>query len=240
MYRTTKNVLEEYRGVWAGHAGFKRGYDDFNGQVTTLGALAQVQSSARTGVALNKQQLRELMIDSTLDVAGALCAYAHKAGNTALRAAADLERSDLKDLRDAEIDTCALGIHEQGVKTLALQPVVLADGSSLGAADYGLSEPLLQALDNRIAAYAAVAESPRAATAKIASATQAVAERFKAADEILDTVLDKLLRQFTATKPEFVAAYWQARVIVDAAASHATGEAPSSPKPVESKAVASV
>ncbi|MFT3783345.1 MAG: hypothetical protein QM790_15145 [Nibricoccus sp.] len=214
---------------------FQTGYDDYNGHVTTLAALALVQSSARVGVSLNKQQLRELMIASTLDVAGALCAFAHKTGNTELNAATDVEHTVLMELRDAEIDSRALDIYERGVATLAAAPVALADGSTVSAADYGLSEPMLQTLNNRIAAYAAVAESPRTATVKIATATQAVAAHIKAIDEVLANVLDKLVRQFEVSKPDFVAAYWQARVIVDSAASRTVGETPSAPgstKPV--------
>ncbi|MFT3781476.1 MAG: hypothetical protein QM790_05610 [Nibricoccus sp.] len=222
MYRTTKNVLEEYRGVWAGHVGFKRGYDDFNGHVTSLTALAEMQRSARAGVTLNKQQLRELMTESTLEVAGALCAFAHKTGNTELHASTNIERSNLKDLRDADIDSRALAIQELGVKYLSLPPVILSDSSAIAAADYGLSDAMLEMLGNRIAAYAAVAQSPRAATVKITTARQAVEDHIKATDEILDSVLDKLVRQFNTTKPDFVTAYFRARIIVDSAASRTT------------------
>ena len=74
----------------------------------------------------------------------------------------------------------------------------------------------LTALNNRIAAYAEVVQSPRAATIKITTATEAIAARFAAADDLLAMILDKLAPRFKKSAPDFFSAYKGARVIVDA------------------------
>ena len=54
--------------------------------VNVIGALAEVQRSARAGVALGKQELTDLLIEEALLVAGALCAFGSAKGDTPLGA----------------------------------------------------------------------------------------------------------------------------------------------------------
>ena len=222
MYLATKKVCDDNRATWATLAGFKNAYDLFVQHVTVIGALSEVQRSARAGVALDKQELTDLLVEEALLVAGALCAYGTAKGDTPLCAFSDLERDDFIRLADADIDDKALGIHDKAQAILDAQTATPPAAGAPKLADFGLTADELTALKNRIAAYAEVVQSPRAATVKISTATDAIAARFAAADDLLARVLDKLAPRFKKSAPDFFSAYRGARVIVDAPSARKT------------------
>ncbi len=167
-------------------------------------------------MALGKTDLTNLLIDEALVVAGALCAYGSAKGDTQLCAFSDLERDNFIRLADADIDDKALGLHDKAKEILDGQTATPPAAGELRLADFGVTVDELTALANRIAAYAEVVQSPSAATIKISTATEAIAARFAAADELLAMVLDKLMLRFKKSAPDFFSAYKGARVIVDA------------------------
>ena len=223
MYLAEKKVCDDRRGVWATFAGFKNGYDLFVGHVSALGALAEVQSSARNGVALGKKELTDLMVEAALSVAGSVCAFAQQTGDAPLAAAYDLNRDDLIRLPDAEMDDRALAIHDKAKALLDAETAHPPAAGAVKFSDQLLDAGELSVLHNRIAAYAEVVQSPRAATVKITTATQAIEMHFEQADEVLEKVLDKLVRKFKPANREFFDAYTAARSIVDKAASRSNG-----------------
>ena len=56
--------------------------------------------------------------------------------------------------------------------------------------------------------------------------TQQLSDAFDAADEALDEELDNLIGQFAPANAKFVSDYQNARIIIDAAASHASPNQP--------------
>ena len=69
---------------------------------------------------------------------------------------------------------------------------------------------------------AEVVQSPRAATIQIFTATEAIAARFAAADDLLKMVLDKLAPRCKKSAPDFFSGDNGARVIVDASGARRT------------------
>ena len=217
MYLATKKVCDDNRATWATLAGFKNAYDIFVQHVTAIGSLSEVQRSARAGVTLGKRELTDLLVDEALLVAGALCAYGRAKGDSQLCAFSDVTRDDFIRLADADIDDKALGIHDRAKAILDAQTATPPVAGAPKVADFGVTADELSALHNRIAAYAEVVQSPRAATVKISTATEAIVARFEAADDLLKMVLDKLAPRFKKSAPDFFSGYNGARVIVDAA-----------------------
>ena len=212
-----EKVCDDNRATWAPLAGFKNAFDIFVQHVTAIGALSEVQRSARAGVSLGKQELTNLLVDEALIVAGTLCAYGKAKGDSQLCAFSDVARDDFMRLADADIDDKALGLHDKAKAILEAQTATPPAAGAPKVADFGLTADELTALKNRIAAYAEIVQSPRAATIKISTATEAIAARFAAADELLSMTLDKLAPRFKKIAPDFFSAYEGARVIVDAA-----------------------
>ena len=59
------------------------------------------------------------MIDETLPLAGALCAFSAEAKDAEVLALSDLERSDFANLRDEAIDDLAMQLHAKAAEILA-------------------------------------------------------------------------------------------------------------------------
>jgi len=74
---------------------------------------------------------------------------------------------------------------------------------------------------------------PRQTIAAGKTVTQELNDEFAAADETLDEILDGLVVQFKDTNAKFVSDYNNARIIVDASASHAS---PNQPTPAPTPA----
>ena len=166
--------------------------------------------------------MTDLLVDEVLIIAGTLCAYGRAKGDSQLQAFSDVTRDDFAGLADADIDDKALGIHDKAKATLDAQTATPPAAGAPKVADFGLAVDELTALKNRIAAYAAIVQSPRAATIKISTATEAIATRFAAADELLSLTLDKLAPRFKKSAPDFFSAYQGAGAIVDAASARKT------------------
>lgn len=107
-----------------------------------------------------------------------------------------MARGDFIRLADADIDDKALGIHDKAKAILDAQTATPPAAGAPKVADFGLTADELIALQNRIAACAEIVQSPRAATIKISTATEAIAARFAAADDLLSMTLDKLAPRF--------------------------------------------
>ena len=86
-------------------------------------------------------------------------------------------------------------------------------------APYGITAASVTAFTNAINEYTTAVPSPRNAVSQRAAYVQSLKSLFKEADDILKNQLDKLAVQFKATQPQFLNAYKNNRVIIDAPAS---------------------
>ncbi len=75
---------------------------------------------------------------------------------------------------------------------------------------------------------------PRVATVKLSTTTGAIKRQFKAIDDLLARVLDRLIVQFKTSAPDFFSDYQAARVIADRGGGRSStpGNASPAPKPV--------
>lgn len=239
MYSTVQAVCDEFReGVWKDHAAFGKHFADFSKEAGAIQAWKLVQETARDGVALTKEHLQNLLIDETLPLSGALCAFAAEAKDEELLALSDLERSDFANLRDEAIDDLAMQLHAKAAEILAAQADLPLNSAAAKLRDYGVSEALLAGVAASVSAYEEVVNAPRLATGRVRTATETIELHFAAADEILDKQLDKLVRQFKKTHPEFVSRYRNARTIVNVASSRTVAALNATPAPTATPAPA--
>ena len=152
-------------------------------------------------------------------MAGQLCAYATKAGDRELLAFADIEASHFHELPDTEMDDRALSIHDKAKALFDAHTATPPADGQPNFTDYDVTLEKLLALANLVAAYAAVVNSPRAATVKIGTATEAIDQIIAAQRTHFDQVADKLMKPFKKSAPDFFSDYDKARTIVDRAAS---------------------
>jgi len=219
MYLAVIAACDRNKATWQALQAFGDAYADYGTHVQNIQNIAQSQAADSTGLSADKQQLREAMGDLTVEVAGAVYAYARKAKNNDLAAKVKVNRSDILGGRDTSAGDLARSVHAAATANVA----------NLGP--YGLTADKLAALKAAIDAYVGSIAKPRDARASGATATSQLADEFDAADEVLADQMDTLVVQFRSANPAFVTDYQNARVIVDS-----TGGASSKAKPVSAPA----
>lgn len=182
---------------------FDAAVNDFENVVDDLQEAAQAEILIITGHAASKTEQKEELISITLDVAGALVAFASANNNTVLKEQANLTYSDLNRLKDELLAPACNNIHD------------LADANAAALVPFGVTAAKITSLDNAITAYETAVPAPRNAVANRMSVAETIKLKLKEGDEILKERMDKLVIQFKTTEPEFHAAYKANREIID-------------------------
>ena len=139
-------------------------------------------------------------------VAAGVRAWAEDKGNFEVAGKVDYSCSDLGGGRDtASKDRC------QPLHDVAAEVV-----DSLG--DHGVDEATLEDLQGKIDDYEQCISKPRESIATGKTLTKQFADEFRGADRLLEKGLDELSLKFKKSAPKFYQDYWNARRIVDTAA----------------------
>lgn len=221
MYLAVKAVLDANDSVWQSLPAFADGYAGLSTQIGSIQALAQNQNLDTSGIAQDKQASKVAMATAAIGIASAVRAYAVKTKNNTLANEVDFNQSDLTGARDADAVENCQNIHDAANTSLA------------ALAAYGVTAAKLAALQTAITAFSGLMGKPRQTIATGKTVTQQLGDAFDAADLALNEELDNLIGQFTDTNAGFVSDYQNARIIVDAAASHAS---PNQPTPAPTPA----
>jgi hypothetical protein len=183
---------------------FKNAFGDFKAIVAEIDAAAQQAAVVITGIAADKSVSAVNLREKAAKTAGLIYAYAAKTGNNELKQAVNFSKTDLKNLKDAELAPVCQTIHDSGQANLA------------ALADYGVTTAKLAALQADIDAYTAQIAKPRSAIVDRKTTKAGLKEKFSRADAVLKEQMDRLIDDFAEDHPEFVAQYKNARIIVDA------------------------
>jgi hypothetical protein len=182
---------------------FKNAFTDFKAFAAQIGAKAQTAGAVITGIAADKGVSAKDLREIGARIAGLIYAFAAKTGNNELKQAVDFSKSDLKELKDAELAPVCQNIHDAGVANKA------------ALADYGVTNEKLAALQTAIDGYTGEVARPRAAIVDRKVTKAQIKELFKQADAILTEQMDNLIEDFAESNAEFVAQYKAARIIID-------------------------
>jgi hypothetical protein len=225
MYLAVKGVLDANNPVWQSLQAFADGYTDFTSHVARIQTLELSQVTDSTGIAQDKKASKAAMATAAQTISAAVHAYAVKNKNNTLANETDFTVSDLTGERDADVIKDCQNIHD------------LANTNIASLAAYGITAAKLTALQAAIDAFKAIATKPRDNIVTGKTVTQELSDEFDAADETLSEILDGLIGQFAATNAKFVSDYQNARIIVDAPASHAS---PNPPTPTPTTQTATI
>jgi hypothetical protein len=207
-YYSLGGVLRQNENVWQSNAAFATSVADFRSGVKTIDSLVQATSTGTKGVTETKHVARVAMSTTTLELAGALCAFASRTGNTELLAKVDLTETDLTRLRDGEVGSTCQAVHDLVAEHLE------------DLADAQVTDVELKALQDRIDDYNGYAGKTRQKRTENTAAVGQLDVAFETTDKVLDEQLDKRMLKFKAVAPDFFRAYMAARKVVDNAASH--------------------
>jgi hypothetical protein len=228
-YASLKIILEQAanKAIWSALPAFERGVTQFYGSMNVLAALAQAQGTPTTGIAVDKSRIAQSLINRTLEISGAVSAYAEETKDATLQSSVTFSKSELKDLRDPELDDQAQAVHDIAAGLVAENAVKMGE--------YGLTAVKLADLQSAITAYSELVGGPRAAIKGKVAVTRAIEAEFARADRLLTGQLDKLVVQFETAHPQFVTTYRAGRVIAASGGRSASDESATpapAPKPV--------
>ena len=206
MLQSTQLCLEINKPLYKDVSSLIRGLAELNEIVPAILA-AQRQQAAREGLAEEKAQARQALIDIAVEVCSVAHACAQENGLTAIATRTDLPRSTFeKGSAAVLIDRC------KGV---------LADAQQLDSEieKCELTSAQLKAFDAAIKRFDTVKLKPRQGIAEGKTATQTLRALFARASTLLRSRLDRLMVPFETSEPEFYASYLAARKVVNLSAS---------------------
>lgn len=208
----------EHQPVWLGQepSAFQADFGDLKTHVAeTLGVAAQ-ESAAQGGAADQKETAETALEDAIIKLRGALRSYYKKTGNETDEAKVDLSPSAIQQKRDQDLVTLATVVTDLA-NVAKTDPVATARG---------VTDARITTLTSAAAGFQALQAAPRGSIATRSALLSDLKTRIAALVEEV-TCLDDLVEQFDGTDAGllFIAAWENARIIVDA------GHGPSSPPP---------
>lgn len=203
MYYTVEAACDKHTAAWQTLPAFVTHHTAFTAEVAAIAEEADNQRAGGTGATRDKSIARQAMAELAFPLGTAVQAWALITGDNQLAARVYHPVSDYFRGRDTEAEEIARLVHTEATANLA------------ALADYGVTQPKLDALDAAITAYHAVLVKPRGAITDRKAATETMAEAFARADDILNNRLDKLVPILAADQPAFATDYRNARIIVD-------------------------
>ncbi len=197
--RSTEEVLDK-SDAWKGIPILVTLRPALRQRVELVETIAADQEDKNTGIAADKQRIANLLMDTMVIVSGQLVAWAELNQNATLSHQAYLTRSSLRGL-GPKLTERAMSLHELGTE------------HKDALAEFGLSDELLTALENRATAYHAIAVAPRTARAETKTLTRLLDTELTGIMRLLKKVWDPLMRQLKETEGQFYQDYRNARRI---------------------------
>lgn len=181
------------------YAGF---FTAVNNGITQIQVIREQQEFDKTGIAVNKTQLKTSLISLAIDVSRKVVAYATIANNSILLKEVKYTESDLKKSADTILkDRCQV-IYDRANSNLA------------ALATYGVTAAILTNLLNALTAYNTSIPKPRLGIADKKLATEQLAALLKSVDDNLAKI-DALVEIVRITQANFYSGYKTARKIVE-------------------------
>ncbi len=214
MFMSTEQVLNDNSTLWNSIPAIVTAVADFTTALNKLKDAVEVQQTPIVGFAKNKRNALLAMANFALQVKGGVMAYAEAVGDKALQESVNFSFTKLVSVSDTiSAERC------QVIKDVA-QPII----SQLNS--YGITNAMLNQLQQLIDAYSALIPSTRIAIGKRKLATKNIALYTKQTSSILKSRMDKLMLQFTQSAREFYEQYISAREIIDLKSTATKPEAP--------------
>ncbi|MEZ5083970.1 MAG: carboxypeptidase regulatory-like domain-containing protein [Bacteroidales bacterium] len=212
MYQATNGVLGEFEPIWTAIPAFSDITSKVTNIITDISTYHQIQIADTTGITVDKNIIRQNLIQATLKVIHGLVAHAIVIADNELLNRVNYNKSDLTLSRDTILADKAQIIHDNAA------PLVTE------LATYLVTPTDIETLSNLIKDYTDALPEKRIAVTQSMYSTDFLREKFLEMDDLLRNKLDKLIRIFEASNPEFVSRYFAARTIIDLGVRHTTGQ----------------
>ena len=206
MYNAVIRVLNEHSSKAAAIPALVAATSDLSSRTVGISNTAEAQQIQTKGLTPDKNQARENLREITVNVASLIYAYAATRRATELQSLCAISISDLKKLKDEEL----------GKRSQTIYDAALLNLNSLES--YGVTNKLLGIMKDSIDLYSDQSPRPRAAIGHKKATTFQLNQQITEVDDLLRKVIDKIMVHFKSRDIRFYNAYFNARIIVDAAA----------------------
>lgn len=201
MYLAVRDFLISNSGITKGLPNFETIFSELQNKISEIQSIAEIQKSDTKGFAKQKQQLREKLINLTLDTAHKLNAFAMFSSDTKLQSEVRMTRSKLNKAADTGLRDYAQIIHDKAQANLET------------LTGYGVTAETQKELLATISDYNASIAGPRVARTETAQATKKLTILFENTDLILENI-DAAIGILKISQPGFYNGFKTARRIV--------------------------
>jgi len=208
MYQGVRTFLATIVDKVASIPALTKAISDFELMVDQIKAKTLEVGSASAGKAQKKANAEEELLTALIPVKSILAAYASQNTDAELRAKTVLTESQLRKMRDTDLQNTAKGILQAGNDKLAT------------AGDFGLTQEKLTALDDKIKAFSSATGEREASVGKRVGARTAMMDLYDQADEILVERIDNLMEQMRDKEPQMCEEYNSTRLVREVGLRH--------------------
>lgn len=212
MVKAVTGLLSQNEALLQGNAPLSTAASELLEIVGEIDATRQATLVNSSGLVTEKEYLQVGLIEATYEVSSMLYAYAERSGNAILRASVDFPISDLKKLRDGELNVNCKKILE------------LANANAEALVDYGITDEKRATLANRIEQYEQQLPTHRITVSERKAANDKMKKLIKQASDMIADQLDRLMIRYKTESPDFYSSYLNARKVVDYGIRHEKGE----------------
>jgi hypothetical protein len=200
-------VLDTNSEVYRDDENFSADVTDFKGHIAQIQEIAVEQAFTSTGTTKNKAEAGTNLINAVIPVKNALRNVGTYGKNHKLEADVDYPDSTFTKVPDTELATIAGKIHK------------LAVANAAELLRYKITAPMIAAVNTLRLSYVASIGKPRIDIILRKNATRQLKDLFRQTDTILHR-MDKTILVFKPGHPDFVANYFDARIIIDLGKRH--------------------
>jgi uncharacterized protein YbjQ (UPF0145 family) len=207
MYQKVLDVCNEYKEEYAGIPVLVTAVNVLKTRVSEIQSVTQQQTgTVSKGATKDKNDVFDRLVELALKVANPIYVYAFDTSNNSLLQKINVNKSMFYRNHDREALTLAKIILDE------------ANAYSTTLTDYGVNNIDLAELETAISQFESLITAPSGVIGEHKLHTSNLRELFVAADSTVYDKLDKLIRLFKSSKPEFFTLYSNARNIVNTAA----------------------
>jgi hypothetical protein len=203
MYKAVLQVIQEHEPVWAGVPKLVSDVEKLEQGIIFLENRIMLQSSITIGVAKMRQEKFGALSKKIIAVQDALWIYGTASNNVELAARHKYSPSKTEKLSAAD--------------RLVRMDIVLSDLSIYGIAlgEYGITPDTIATVIGLMEEYHTISGNPRKSMIDRKTISAAIDAKTSEITFLLRDELDRLIRMFAVSEPNFVKSYFNARMVVD-------------------------
>jgi hypothetical protein len=203
MYESVLSILKKHETIWGNVPKFADAVDAIQGELQIIRSKSNSQDSITLGVAKAKSAAFTTLADSLIVLSNTIWIYANASNNFEMAARNKISASKMLRLST--------------VASMQRIEMLLADLTDHAAEleTYGITPEFISKLETQVAIYQDISGAPRMAIVERKTLTKEIANHTLKIDQLLLSVLDKMIVIFKVSQPAFVNRYKNARMVVD-------------------------